>query len=196
MILAVHHLYNKSTYPELAAEQDNLLVIKQEIHQEFHCWHEGFDKPCTISDFISFIKLKYSGNHVLLSQLNERKKTLETKLKPRSKFLALPAPSPTPPPASVPIEPSKTEPSKTQETNTTLFEKVKEIVKEQLDVEEDKITPEANFIDDLGADSLDKEKLVMALEEKFEVEIPDEDAENLNTVQDVVNYIKKNAANE
>nr|WP_309235951.1 acyl carrier protein [Planktothrix sp. FACHB-1365] len=94
------------------------------------------------------------------------------------------------------MEPSKTEPSKTQETNTTLFEKVKEIVKEQLDVEEDKITPEANFIDDLGADSLDKEKLVMALEEKFEVEIPDEDAENLNTVQDVVNYIKKNAANE
>ncbi|WP_242049012.1 acyl carrier protein [Planktothrix sp. FACHB-1365] len=77
-----------------------------------------------------------------------------------------------------------------------MFEKVKEIVKEQLDVEEDKITPEANFIDDLGADSLDKEKLVMALEEKFEVEIPDEDAENLNTVQDVVNYIKKNAANE
>ncbi|VXD25847.1 acyl carrier protein (ACP) [Planktothrix serta PCC 8927] len=76
------------------------------------------------------------------------------------------------------------------------FEKVKGIVKEQLDVEEDKITPSANFIDDLGADSLDTVELVMALEEEFEVEIPDEDAENIKTVQDVVNYIKKNAEKE
>ncbi len=74
------------------------------------------------------------------------------------------------------------------------FEKVKGIVKEQLDVEEDKITPTANFQDDLGADSLDTVELVMALEEEFEVEIPDEDAENIKTVQDVVDYIKKNAA--
>lgn len=76
------------------------------------------------------------------------------------------------------------------------FEKVKGIVKEQLDVDEDKITPSANFIDDLGADSLDTVELVMALEEEFEVEIPDEDAENIKTVQDVVNYIKKNAEKE
>jgi len=73
------------------------------------------------------------------------------------------------------------------------FEKVKEIVKEQLDVEEDKITLKANFIDDLGADSLDTVELVMALEEEFEVEIPDEDAENIKTVEDVVNYIKSKA---
>jgi hypothetical protein len=120
-ILAVHHLYNKSTYPELAAEQDNLLVIKQEIHQEFHCWHEGYMKPCTISDFRLFIEAKYSSNPVLLAKLDERKRTLEAKLKSRSKFLALPAPSPTPTPTPVPIAPSKTEPSKTQETNTTSF---------------------------------------------------------------------------
>jgi acyl carrier protein len=73
------------------------------------------------------------------------------------------------------------------------FEKVKKIVEEQLDVEEDKITLKANFIDDLGADSLDTVELVMALEEEFEVEIPDEDAENIKTVQDVVNYIDNKA---
>lgn len=121
-ILAVHHLYNKSTYPELAAEQDNLLVIKQEIHQEFHCWHQGFIKPCTISDFRLFIEAKYSSNYVLLSELDDRKRTLETKLKSRSKFLALPAPSPTPTPTPVPIEPSKT-----QETNTTSFSELETV---------------------------------------------------------------------
>jgi acyl carrier protein len=73
------------------------------------------------------------------------------------------------------------------------FEKVKGIVKEQLDVEEDRITPEANFIEDLGADSLDTVELVMALEEEFEVEIPDEDAESIKTVRDVVNYIESKA---
>lgn len=70
------------------------------------------------------------------------------------------------------------------------FDKVKGIVKEQLDVEEDKITPTANFIEDLGADSLDTVELVMALEEEFGVEIPDEDAENIKTVEDVVKYIE------
>ena len=70
------------------------------------------------------------------------------------------------------------------------FDKVKKIVKEQLDVEEEKITPTANFIEDLGADSLDTVELVMALEEEFEVEIPDEDAENIKTVGDVVSYIE------
>jgi acyl carrier protein len=69
------------------------------------------------------------------------------------------------------------------------FETVKKIVQEQLDVEEDKITPDANFIEDLGADSLDTVELVMALEEEFGVEIPDEDAENIKTVEDVVKYI-------
>jgi hypothetical protein len=125
MILAVHHLYNKSTYPELAAEQDNLLVIKQEIHQEFHCWHQGSMKPCTISDFRLFIEAKYSSNHILLTELNDRKRTLETKLS--SKFLALPASSPTPTPTPVPIAPSKTEPSKTQETNTTSFSELETV---------------------------------------------------------------------
>ena len=139
MTLAVHHLYNKSTYPELAAEQDNLLVIKQEIHQEFHCWHEGSMKPCTISDFRLFIEAKYSSNYVLVAKLDERKRTLETKLKPRSKFLA-PAPSPTPTPAPIPTPsptptptptptpsptpsptPTNNQTSKTQETNTTSF---------------------------------------------------------------------------
>ena len=125
MTLAVHHLYNKSTYPELAAEQDNLLVIKQEIHQEFHCWHEGYMKPCTISDFRLFIEVKYSSNYELLTELNDRKRTLETKLS--SKFLALPASSPTPTPTPVPIAPSKTEPSKTQETNTTSFSELETV---------------------------------------------------------------------
>ncbi len=69
--------------------------------------------------------------------------------------------------------------------------KVKEIVKEQLEVEESKITPEAKFTDDLNADSLDTVELVMALEEEFETEIPDEDAEKILTVQDAVDYISK-----
>lgn len=120
--LAVHHLYNKSTYPELAAEQDNLLVIKQEIHQEFHCWHEGFDKPCTISDFISFIQIKYSGNPVLLSRLDERRKTLETKLKPRSKFLLEPSKTTALKTSTINVESlSEVTLSTAQETNTTSF---------------------------------------------------------------------------
>ncbi|WP_017719394.1 acyl carrier protein [Kamptonema formosum] len=69
--------------------------------------------------------------------------------------------------------------------------KVKEIVKEQLEVEESKITPEARFNDDLNADSLDTVELVMALEEEFGTEIPDEAAEKILTVQDAVDYISK-----
>lgn len=68
-------------------------------------------------------------------------------------------------------------------------ERIKEIIMEQLGVDEDQITPDASFIDDLGADSLDTVELVMAFEEEFEVEIPDEDAEKIRTVQDVINYL-------
>jgi acyl carrier protein len=63
---------------------------------------------------------------------------------------------------------------------------------EQLGVEEDEVSPEASFIDDLGADSLDTVELVMAFEEEFNIEIPDEDAEGISTVQDAIDYIKTN----
>jgi acyl carrier protein len=69
---------------------------------------------------------------------------------------------------------------------------VKRIIKEQLDVEEDDIKPESSFIDDLGADSLGLVELVLAFEESFEIDIPDEDTEQIRTVQDAVEYIKKN----
>ena len=68
--------------------------------------------------------------------------------------------------------------------------RVKEIVIEQLGVKEDEVTPEASFLEDLGADSLDIVELVMALEEEYELEISDEDAEGIKTVQDVVSYIE------
>lgn len=68
--------------------------------------------------------------------------------------------------------------------------KVKKIIEEQLGVEGDRIKEEASFIDDLGADSLDIVELVMAMEEEFEIEIPDEDAEKLRTVGDVASYLK------
>ena len=71
-----------------------------------------------------------------------------------------------------------------------IFDKVKKIVVEQLGVEEEDISLEASFIDDLGADSLDIVELIMALEEEFELEIPDSDAEKIGTVGDAVNYIK------
>lgn len=70
-----------------------------------------------------------------------------------------------------------------------IFEKVKKIVTEQLEVEADQVVPEANFANDLGADSLDTVELVMALEEEFDIEIPDEAAENIATVQAAVDYI-------
>ena len=69
-------------------------------------------------------------------------------------------------------------------------EKVKEIIVDQLGVDEKQVNPEASFIDDLGADSLDTVELVMALEEEFDVDIPDEDAENIGTVQNEIDYIK------
>ncbi len=68
--------------------------------------------------------------------------------------------------------------------------RVKEIVCEQLGVNEDEVTPEASFLEDLGADSLDIVELVMALEEEYELEISDEDAEKIKTVQDIVSYIE------
>ncbi len=72
-----------------------------------------------------------------------------------------------------------------------LEEKVKEIIVEQLGVNAEQVTPEASFIDDLGADSLDTVELVMAFEEEFGAEIPDEDAEKLTTVGAVVSYLKE-----
>ena len=73
-----------------------------------------------------------------------------------------------------------------------IFDKVKEIIIEQLGVTENAVTSEASFIDDLGADSLDIVELIMALEEEFDLEIPDSDAEKVVTVGDVVEYIKEN----
>lgn len=70
-----------------------------------------------------------------------------------------------------------------------IFEKVKKIVTDQLSVEASKVTPQANFANDLGADSLDTVELVMALEEEFDIEIPDEAAEQITTVQEAVDYI-------
>ena len=75
--------------------------------------------------------------------------------------------------------------------NSPNFEKVKEIIIEQLDVEADQVTEDASFIEDLGADSLDTVELVMALEENFDIEIPDEDAEKIKTVRAAVEYIDK-----
>ncbi len=73
-----------------------------------------------------------------------------------------------------------------------IFEKIKEVIVEQLGVSETSVTLEASFIDDLGADSLDIVELIMALEEEFDLEIPDADAEKIVTVNDVVEYIKEN----
>ena len=75
-----------------------------------------------------------------------------------------------------------------------VFEKVKNVIIEQLGVAENNITMEASFIDDLGADSLDIVELIMALEEEFDIEIPDSDAEKIVTVGDVVEYIKDHVA--
>jgi len=73
----------------------------------------------------------------------------------------------------------------------TVDERVKKIIAEQLGVEEDEVTPEASFVEDLGADSLDTVELVMALEEEFSIEIPDEDAEKILTVGKAMDYIKE-----
>ncbi|HCQ01279.1 MAG TPA: acyl carrier protein [candidate division Zixibacteria bacterium] len=71
-------------------------------------------------------------------------------------------------------------------------ERVKEIIVEQLGVDADQVTANASFVDDLGADSLDTVELVMALEEEFDVEIPDEDAEKIATVNDAISYLSAN----
>lgn len=71
------------------------------------------------------------------------------------------------------------------------MEKIKQIIVEQLGVDENEVTPEAHFIDDLGADSLDTVELIMALEEEFGIEISDEDAEKIQKVGDVLSYIKE-----
>lgn len=72
-------------------------------------------------------------------------------------------------------------------------DKVKQIIIDQLGVEEGEVTPSASFVDDLGADSLDRVELIMAFEEAFDIEIPDEEAEKIKTVQDAVGYIEKNS---
>jgi acyl carrier protein len=72
-------------------------------------------------------------------------------------------------------------------------ERVKQIIVEQLGVDEAEVTPTASFVDDLGADSLDQVELVMAFEEAFSIEVPDEDAEKMTTVKDAVEYIDKHA---
>ncbi|HOC08166.1 MAG: acyl carrier protein [Clostridiales bacterium] len=74
-----------------------------------------------------------------------------------------------------------------------IFEKVREIIADQLGVDEEEISSDARFIEDLGADSLDLVELIMALEEEFDLEIPDEDAEKISTVGDAVEYIKNNS---
>ncbi len=73
---------------------------------------------------------------------------------------------------------------------STIEERVKKVVVEQLGVSEDQVTPEASFVDDLGADSLDTVELVMALEEEFDAEIPDDKAESIVRVKDAVDFIK------
>ncbi|MFN2363645.1 MAG: acyl carrier protein [Halarsenatibacteraceae bacterium] len=73
-----------------------------------------------------------------------------------------------------------------------LFERVKNLIVEELAVDPDEVTIESSFIDDLGADSLDVVELVMALEEEFDIEIPDEDAEKIETVQDAIDYLEAN----
>lgn len=73
----------------------------------------------------------------------------------------------------------------------SIDERVKQIVAEQLGVDEEQVTEDASFMDDLGADSLDTVELVMALEEEFDIEISDEDAEKIQTVKDAIDYINK-----
>jgi acyl carrier protein len=77
-------------------------------------------------------------------------------------------------------------------TTQPVDERVKKIIVEQLGVEENDVAPQAKFIEDLGADSLDTVELVMAFEEEFDIEIPDEDAEKITTVGDAIQYIKEN----
>ncbi|MDD6214572.1 MAG: acyl carrier protein [Firmicutes bacterium] len=75
------------------------------------------------------------------------------------------------------------------------FEKIKKVIMEQLGVNEKDITPDASFVEDLGADSLDVVELIMAFENEFDIEIPDEDVESIATVGDAVNYVKEHYDN-
>ena len=77
---------------------------------------------------------------------------------------------------------------------STIENRVQKIVVEQLGVAEDQVTPDASFVDDLGADSLDTVELVMALEEEFDTEIPDDEAEKITTVKQAIEYIQANAS--
>lgn len=77
-------------------------------------------------------------------------------------------------------------------TDTEIFEKLRGVIVEQLGVEENIVKPDATFVEDLSADSLDIVELVMGIEEEFEIEIPDQAAESIVTVQDVIDYIKNN----
>ncbi len=70
-----------------------------------------------------------------------------------------------------------------------VFDRIKTIIVDQLGIDGNKVTPESSFIDDLGADSLDMVELIMAIEEEFEIEVPEEEAENITTVADAMNYI-------
>ena len=79
---------------------------------------------------------------------------------------------------------------------SAIEEKVKAIIAEQLGVKPEEVTPQASFIDDLGADSLDTVELVMALEEEFGIEIPDEDAEKMTTVGDALKYVQEKSASK
>ena len=74
----------------------------------------------------------------------------------------------------------------------SIEERVKKIIVEQLGVKEEDVKPEASFVEDLGADSLDTVELVMALEEEFDIEIPDEEAERITTVQSAIDYVQNN----
>lgn len=74
-----------------------------------------------------------------------------------------------------------------------IFEKVRAIIVDQLGVEESDVTPEASFVDDLGAQSLDMVELIMAIEEEFNIEVPDEDAEKIATVGEAVEYVRQHA---
>ncbi len=76
-------------------------------------------------------------------------------------------------------------------THEEIFTKVQSLVAKQLSIDSKEITPDASFLDDLGADSLDTVELIMCFEEEFDIEIPDEDAENIRKVQDVLDFIQK-----